>query len=89
MKCKSCGVKNKRLALLIGQHKYILRFAMQIDGICRAMTIKDVSRRMRLDWHAVKDLEKKTYMREQLRLAGPPQPEVIGMDEISIRKGHT
>ena len=60
---------------------------MQIGGLCRAMTIKDV-RHMRLDWHTVKDSEK-IYMREQLRLAGPPRPQVIGVDEISIRKGHT
>src|SRR3984893_14814472 len=29
------------------------------------------------------------YMREQLRRAGTPAPTVIGIDEISIRKGHT
>jgi hypothetical protein len=29
------------------------------------------------------------YMREQLRRAGTPAPEVIGIDEVSIRKGHT
>jgi len=86
--CKTCGVKNERLAFLSDNTKYTLRFAMQIGGLCRAMTIKDVSRHMRLDWHTVKELEK-IYMREQLRLAGPPQPEVIGVDEISIRKGHT
>src|SRR2546425_11477257 len=28
-------------------------------------------------------------MREQLRRAGTPGPPVIGIDEISIRKGHT
>lgn len=29
------------------------------------------------------------YMREQLRRARTPAPEVIGIDEVSIRKGHT
>jgi len=29
------------------------------------------------------------YMREQLRRAGTPAPKVIGLDEVSIRKGHT
>ena len=85
VRCKTCGVKNERLAFLSANTKYTLRFAMQIGGLCRAMTVKDVSRHMRLDWHTVKDLEK-IYMREQLRLAGPPPPEVIGMDEISIRR---
>ena len=28
------------------------------------------------------------YMREQLRRAGNPVPQVVGIDEISIRKGH-
>ena len=28
-------------------------------------------------------------MREQLRRVGTPAPEVIGIDELSIRKGHS
>ena len=40
-----------------------------------------------LDWHTVKRLEKQ-YMREQLELSGTPRPKVIGIDEISVRKGH-
>jgi transposase len=40
-----------------------------------------------LDWHRVKELDK-VYMREQLARAGHPQPRVIGIDEISIRKRH-
>lgn len=41
----------------------------------------------RLDWHAVKEMDK-LYMREQLALTDELRPAVIGMDEISIRKGH-
>ena len=52
------------------------------------MTIKDVAEETLLDWHTIKDLDKQ-YMREQLRRAGKPSPRVIGIDEISIRKGHT
>jgi transposase len=88
VKCKTCGVTNEKLDFLAANTKYTLRFAMQIGGLCRAMTIKDVARLMHLDWHAVKDLDK-IYMREQLRVAGPPKSSVIGVDEISIRKGHT
>src|ERR1700722_17094671 len=29
------------------------------------------------------------YMRAQIKRAGPPGPKAIGIDEISIRKGHT
>ena len=52
------------------------------------MTIKDVAKELWLDWQTVKELEKK-YMAEQLRRAGSSGPRVIGIDEISIRKGHT
>jgi len=85
--CKTCGVRNETLAFLSANTKYTLRFAMQIGGLCRAMTIQDVARRMHLDWHTVKELDK-IYMREQLRRAGPPSPRVIGIDEISVRKRH-
>jgi transposase len=41
-----------------------------------------------LDWHTVKALEMQ-YMQAQLKRAGTPAPRAIGIDEISIRKGHT
>jgi transposase len=55
---------------------------------CRASTIKDVAKELYLHWGSVKELEKQ-YMREQLRRVGTPGPKVIGIDEISIRKGQT
>lgn len=47
-----------------------------------------MARETRLDWKTVKELDK-YYMGEQLRLAGKPRPKVIGIDEVSIRKGHS
>lgn len=52
------------------------------------MTIKDVAKELKLDWHTVKGLEKQ-YMKEQLRRTGVPAPKIIGIDEVSMRKGHT
>ena len=52
------------------------------------MTIKDVAQETHLDWKTIKELDKQ-YMSEQLRRIGVPTPQVIGVDEISIRKGHT
>ena len=42
---------------------------------------------MNLHWHTVKELDK-DYMREQLAQAEPLSPQVIGVDEISIKKRH-
>ena len=61
-------MEERILAFLSANTKYTLRFAMQIGGLCRAMTITDVARRMHLDWHTVKELDK-LYMREQLARA--------------------
>ena len=52
------------------------------------MTVKDVAEELKLDWHTVKALEKE-YMQEQLRRNPVAAPRAIGIDEISLRKGHT
>jgi transposase len=66
---------------------YTKRFVWLVGRRCRAATIKDVAKELHLGWDTVKDLEKQ-YMREQLRRVGTPAPKVIGIDEISIGRGH-
>lgn len=86
--CRRCGkVKQEKLDwLTAGNPFYTKRFAFFVGRRCRAMTVKDVAQETRLDWWTIRDLDME-YMREQLRRAGKPAPKVIGIDEISIRKG--
>jgi transposase len=87
--CRSCGkVKRERLEFLADNPFYTKRFAYYVGRRCCTATIKDVARELKLDWHTVKELDKQ-YMKAQLARAGKPKPKVIGIDEISIRKGHT
>jgi transposase len=87
--CPHCGkVKQERLGFLADNPLYTKRFAVYVGRRCRASPIRDVANELRLDWHTVKALEHQ-YMREQLRRAGTPGPRVIGLDEVSLRKGHT
>jgi len=87
--CKSCGkVKTEQLEFLADNPFYTKRFAHYVGRRCRQATIKDIASELKLDWDTVKTLEKQ-YMREQLTRAGTPGPKAIGIDEISIRKGHT
>jgi transposase len=87
--CQRCGaVKRERLEWVAANPFYTKRFAFFVGRRCRISTIKDVAEELRLHWESVKTLEKQ-YMRAQLRRAGTPGPRVIGIDEISIRKGHT
>lgn len=81
-------MKQEKLDWLAKNPFYTKRFAYYVGRRCRAMTVQDVAKETHLDWHTVKELEKQ-YMREQLRRVGMPAPEVVGVDEISIRKGHS
>jgi transposase len=87
--CRSCGkVKRERLELLADNPLYTKRFAYYVGRRCRGSTIKEVAEELLLDWGSVKELDKQ-YMRAQLAKAGTPAPKAVGIDEISIRKGHT
>jgi transposase len=86
--CRRCGaVKRERLEDLLENALHTKRYARHVGRQCRTQSIADVARSERLDWHTVKRLEMR-YMQEQLERAGKPRPAVIGIDEISVRKGH-
>jgi len=89
VRCRSCGkVKRERLDFLADNPLYTKRFAHYVGQRCRHATIKDIADELKLDWDTVKTLEKQ-YMQAQLARAGRPGPQAIGIDEISIRKGHS
>jgi len=87
--CRRCKkVKQERVQWLADNPFYTKRFSFYVGRRCRDSAITDVAKELHLDWKTVKSLEKE-YMREQLKQAGLPGPKVIGIDEISIRKGHS
>jgi len=81
-------VKRERLDFLADNPFYTKRFAWYVGRRCRSSTVSDVARELHLDWHTVKELDKQ-YMAAILTRAGTPAPKAIGIDEISIRKGHS
>ena len=81
-------MKQERLDWLADLPFYTKRFAFYVGRRCRDSSLRDIARELHLDWKTVKALEMQ-YMREQLRRVGMPGPKVIGIDEISLRKGHT
>jgi transposase len=88
VQCRKCGkVKQERLSWLANNPFYTKRFALYVGRKCRTMTVKDVAKELKLDWHTVKALNKE-YMEEQLRRRPGAGPGVIGIDEIALRKGH-
>ena len=81
-------MKQESLEWLADNPFYTKRFSFWVGRRCRISTIRDVSRETHLDWKTIKALEKQ-YMEAQLRRAGTPGPQIIGIDELSVRKGHT
>ena len=87
--CRACGtVKRERLDFLADNAHFTKRFAFYVGRRCRQASIRDVAAELRLSWDTVKTLEMQ-YMRAQIKRAGTPGPRAIGIDEISIRKGHS
>jgi transposase len=81
-------VKREGLEWLANNPFYTKRFAFYVGKRCRDSSIKAIAQELKLDWETVKELDKQ-YMEEQLRRVGCPGPVAIGIDEVSIRKGHT
>jgi len=87
--CRRCRkVKQEKLAWLADYPFYTKRFSFYVGRRCRDSSLRDIAKELHLDWKTVKALEMQ-YMKEQLRRVGAPGPKVIGIDEISLRKGHT
>jgi transposase len=89
VRCPMTGkIRQEDLEELLASPHSTKRYALQIGRRCAKSTIKDVAREERLDWKTVKEYEK-IYMQEKLNRRGEVHPRVLGIDEISIRKGHT
>jgi transposase len=86
---RRCGaVKRERLDFPLENALHTKRFALYVGRSCRRSTTRNFAAELHLDWQTVKRLEM-DYMREQIRRVGTPGPKAIGIDEISIRKGHS
>ena len=80
-------MKQEKLAWIADNPWYTKRFSFDVGRRCRSSTIRDVAKDFRIDWKTVKELDKQ-YMSAQLKRFGTPAPRVIGIDEISVKKGH-
>ena len=88
LSCKECRkVKIESLEWLSKNTNFTKRFMLLIGRRCHESSVKSVAEDYQMDWKTVKELEKE-YMNLQLKKAGAVNPRVIGVDEISVRKGH-
>ena len=82
-------MKRETLSMLAKSARFTQRFEDRIGQLCREMTVKRVAELNNLSWDQVWRMEK-CYMRRLLEQhPASKQLRAIGIDEISIRKGHT
>jgi len=87
--CPHCKVvKQETLAWLAKSGRFTKRFEWFIGKQCRAMTVREVAKMNNLSWDQVRRMDA-SYMRD-LVVKHPPAKNLtaIGIDEVSIRKGH-
>lgn len=82
-------MKQETLAWLADSGRFTKRFERFIGRQCRTMTVKEVAEMNRLSWDQVRRMDI-AYMRELWDKHPPSQRlRAIGIDEVSIRKGHS
>lgn len=88
--CPHChAVKRETLTWLASSARFTRRFEDLIGRQCREMTVTRVAELHHLSWDQVRRMEKAYMCRLMERHPPSPQLRVIGIDELSIRKGHT
>ena len=88
--CPRCrAVKRETLSWLAQSARFTQRYEDRIGQLCREMTVTRVAELNNLSWDQVWRMEK-SYMRRLLERHPPSgQLRAIGVDEISLRKGHS
>jgi transposase len=89
LRCAGCQtIRTEGHDFLAPYRRYTLRFEQYVAGLCRHMSIKQVADHVGLDWHAVKEIDKRRLQRE----VGTPCYDglrLLAVDEVAIHKGHT
>lgn len=87
--CRDCGnLWWPQLPFMCGKHRYARAFALTVLDLLRFGTIRSVAEYLGVGWDMVKDIHK---TRLSIRYRDIPLKKVryIGIDEFSLKKGHT
>ncbi len=90
VKCNRCGaVKTETLSWLWEHGRFTKRFEEKVGRMARQMRLTEVAELNQISWDQAWRMELE-YMRELIKRQPPAATiRVIGVDEISVRRGHT
>jgi transposase len=86
MSCPACGPKLEALGWLHPYARVTRRLAESVARLCSVMTIKHVAEHFDLNWHQVKEIDKRILM-DQLGPVDLSSVTQIALDEFAIHKG--
>jgi transposase len=73
---------------MVGTHRYTRSFAMTALDLLRFGTIKDVSNYLGVGWDLIKEIHK-SKLQHLYKVMPIHKLKYLGIDEFSLRKGHT
>jgi transposase len=87
-RCPKCRkVFTESLDSIAPNQRYTRRFEHMVYQECMGQTFQNVARKLRMNWHTV---ERMFYQKacEQFQCTEKQFPQILGVDEISNKKGH-
>ncbi len=87
--CIECGkIRYENLKIADPKKHYTHAFEVYVMELCQLMTIQSVAKFLGLHWAPVKEIDKKRLRRGRPREKELKQIKHLGIDEVSVRKGH-
>jgi transposase len=87
-RCPKCGkVFTESLSSIAFNQRHTRRFEEMVYQECLGQTFQDVARKLGMNWHTVERMfYQKAY--ERFQVTDKQFPQILGVDEISNKKGH-
>ena len=85
--CPYCGIKVEYHDFIEPYSRVTNRFEHYIYGLCKVMSIIDVSKHTGLTWDQIRRIDRRT-LEDQFKNPIPEDLEILCIDEISIKKHH-
>lgn len=87
--CRNCGrTRFENLGIADKKKHYTHTLEKYVMELCARMTIRDVAEHLGLNWRTVKEIDRKRLRRNLPRDEDLRKIRFLGIDEVSVRKGH-
>jgi transposase len=87
--CHNCGkIRYEKLKIADPKKHYTHAFENYVMELCQLSTIQKVAKLLGLHWATVKEIDKKRLRRKLPREKDLKEIKFLGVDEVSVRKGH-